>query len=189
MHCVSLRWMTMSSSPTTTEWACLMDLNTLQECPYNLWRIARPREDEIPIQSANTCGLENSFCLHVHTEGSVAGTVCKSCGMVLSTSNTLLDVRAPVSVKNSEPSCITGTEQARVEWDQQIRKVIDQPTEVVQHAWPCRHLRIQGDHMHRGYLPACIRRPGIGVREQSPRIGAGLSLVLEPPAAWIEPIQ
>ena len=75
------------------------------------------------------------FCLHLKTESSVAGTMCTACGLVVSTINHAAEGRGPVAMKAPGDASLVVLEQARQEWEQQVGKVVDQPREVLQHAW------------------------------------------------------
>ena len=113
---------------------------TVHDSPQGLWRV--------PLCHANTPSLESitrsmrgdvpSCCLHLNPESSVAGCMCRDCGLVMTLVNQPAEERGPVSVKVSAPpesNVADPCEQARMEWNQHTTSITGQPEEVMQHAW------------------------------------------------------
>ena len=88
------------------------------------------------VQSAVHVPRRPVFCLHLVTVPSVAGAMCAECGSVIAATNSPLETRGPVAVKQHHiDSTAAPVVQARTEWDQQTTGIVNQPREVLQHAW------------------------------------------------------
>jgi hypothetical protein len=122
----------------------LMSQRPFYDTPSGVWRIPSGTAlHNSAISSTNNHRVHKppSFCLHLQTEPSVAGTICHHCGVVVASVNNPGEGRGPVSVKMPAPihdplgDVIPDSEQARTEWDHHTTGIIHQPLEVMQHAW------------------------------------------------------
>ena len=112
----------------------------IYDTPPGLWRVplCHPNTPSSDSMTRSMRGDVPSFCLHLNTESSVAGCMCRDCGLVMTLVNQPAEERGPVSVKvRAPPESILGDlcEQARVEWNQHTGTITGQPEEVMQHAW------------------------------------------------------
>lgn len=124
----------------------------LYDTPQNLLRtpLANAANRMLPLATITPeqCSekVTPAFCLHLDTKSSVAGAMCTECGIVVASINSPVEQRGPVSMKPpKETSFLPSTtasssneadgSQARLEWEQHTKGVLEQPIEVMQHAW------------------------------------------------------
>ena len=118
----------------------LAQKNMIYDTPQGLWRVplCHPNTPSSESMTRSMRGDVPSFCLQLNTESSVAGCMCRDCGLVMTLVNQLAEERGPVSVKVSAPPESTlgdPCEQARMEWNQHTAGITGQPEEVMQNAW------------------------------------------------------